>query len=135
MDEKLRITHVLIHGFAAAHAATAATLSQTIVGDEAALTVLTISMIIAIARLHGQTVEVGSACYLWIERKIMDTENIIDNLASNRNAGNDYSIIVIQRETEKRKLMLDKYIKTKGWVVGTIFFIVFFYILLKIFYS
>ena len=75
------------------------------------------------------------ACYLWIERKIMDTENIIDNLASNRNAGNDYSIIVIQRETEKRKLMLDKYIKTKGWVVGTIFFIVFFYILLKIFYS
>lgn len=61
MDEKLRITHVLIHGFAAAHAATAATLSQTIVGDEAALTVLTISMIIAIARLHGQTVEVGSA--------------------------------------------------------------------------
>lgn len=75
------------------------------------------------------------ACYLWIERKIMDTENIIDNLASNRNAGNDYSIIVIQRETEKRKLMMDKYIKTKGWVVGTIFFIVFFYILLKIFYS
>lgn len=64
MDLKLKIVHVMIHGFAAAHAVTAATLSQTMVGDEAALTVLTISMIIAIARLYGQTVEVGSALAL-----------------------------------------------------------------------
>lgn len=61
MDNKKRIAHVLIHGFAVSHAVTAATLAQTIVGDEAVLTALTISMIIAIARLYGQTVEVGTA--------------------------------------------------------------------------
>ncbi|MBQ6065020.1 MAG: hypothetical protein IJK87_15560 [Prevotella sp.] len=61
MDHKLTITHVMIHGFAAAHAVTAATLSQTMVGDEVALTTLTISMIIAISRLYNQPIEVGSA--------------------------------------------------------------------------
>lgn len=61
MDHKLTITHVMIHGFAAAHAVTAAAFSQTIVGDEVALTTLTISMIIAISRLYNQPIEVGSA--------------------------------------------------------------------------
>lgn len=34
MDHKVLISHVLIHGFTIAHAATAAALSQTMVGDE-----------------------------------------------------------------------------------------------------
>lgn len=61
MNQKKRIVHVLIHGFAVAHATAAATLAQTVVGDEATLTALTITMIIAIARLYGQPLEVGTA--------------------------------------------------------------------------
>ncbi len=61
MDPQKRNTHVIIHGFAFAHAVAAATLSQTMMGDEATLTALTITMIIAIARQYGQPVEVGTA--------------------------------------------------------------------------
>jgi uncharacterized protein (DUF697 family) len=61
MDRKIIIVNVLIHGFAAAHAVTAAALSQTIVGDEAALATLTITMIIAISRVYNRAYDVGQA--------------------------------------------------------------------------
>jgi hypothetical protein len=61
MDKKLIIVNVIIHGFAAAHAATAALLSQTLVGDEAALTALTITMIIGISRVYERPFGVGEA--------------------------------------------------------------------------
>lgn len=60
-DKNLLKVNVIIHGFAIVHATTAAALSQTMVGDEAALTALTISMIIAISQLYNQRVEVGEA--------------------------------------------------------------------------
>lgn len=50
-----RLTGFIIHGFAVAHAAAAALLSQTIVGDEAVLTALTISMIVCIARANNRS--------------------------------------------------------------------------------
>lgn len=61
MDEKKRMTGMMIHGFAVAHAATAAVLAQTLVGDEAALTALTVAMIIAVARLNGADWDAGAA--------------------------------------------------------------------------
>lgn len=61
MENKLLTTNIIIHGFAVAHATVAATLAQTMLGDEAALTGLTIIMIIAISRLYNQPIEVGSA--------------------------------------------------------------------------
>lgn len=61
MENKLLTTNIIIHGFAVLHAAVAATLAQTMVGDEIALTTLTVTMIIAISRLYKQPVEVGSA--------------------------------------------------------------------------
>lgn len=61
MTNKTLIAHVLIHGFALAHATTAAALSQTIAGDEAALTALTITMIMAISSLYNQPLKVSEA--------------------------------------------------------------------------
>jgi uncharacterized protein (DUF697 family) len=61
MDRKLIIVNVLIHGFAAAHAATAAALSQTMIGDEAALATLTVAMINGISRVYGRPFGVGDA--------------------------------------------------------------------------
>lgn len=61
MEDKKRMTGMLIHGFAVAHAITAALLAQTLVGDEAALTALTIAMIIAVAKLNGADWDSGQA--------------------------------------------------------------------------
>lgn len=61
MDRRIVIVNVLIHGFAVAHAITAAALAQTVVGDEAALTALTITMIIGISRVYNRPVGVGEA--------------------------------------------------------------------------
>lgn len=61
MDSKKKMTGMLIHGFAIAHAATAALLAQTIVGDEAALTALTVAMIVAVAKMNGADWDSGSA--------------------------------------------------------------------------
>ncbi len=58
-DRRIVMVNVLIHGFAVAHAATAAALSQTLVGDEAALTTLTVSMIISISRVYNRPFGVG----------------------------------------------------------------------------
>lgn len=55
------ISSVVIHGFAAAHAVTAATLAQTMVGDEAALTALTITMIVSLSRIYNAPVSWGGA--------------------------------------------------------------------------
>ncbi|MDR2585576.1 MAG: histidine kinase [Prevotellaceae bacterium] len=49
--------HVLIHGFAAAHALTAYLLFGTQLGDSAILTILTVTMILFIARLNDFPVE------------------------------------------------------------------------------
>jgi uncharacterized protein (DUF697 family) len=64
LEHKARLTGVVIHGFALAHGATAATLSQTLVGDEVALTGLTTAMIMSISRLHGRDWEVGESLAL-----------------------------------------------------------------------
>lgn len=56
-----RLTGFVIHGFACAHAAAAALLAQTLVGDEAVLTTLTIAMIISIARINNRRWGVGEA--------------------------------------------------------------------------
>ncbi len=61
MDRKLVIVNVLIHGFAISHAVTAAALSQTIGGDEAALMFLTVTMIIGISRVYNRPMGVGEA--------------------------------------------------------------------------
>lgn len=53
-DDKEFITAAIIHGFAVAHAVTAFSLSQTLVGDEVALTSLTVGMVISISRVNGQ---------------------------------------------------------------------------------
>ena len=49
--------HLLIHGFAAAHALTAYLLFGTRLGDSAILTILTVTMILFIARLYDFPVE------------------------------------------------------------------------------
>lgn len=61
MEDKKKMTGIIIHGFAVAHALTAALLAQTLVGDEAALTSLTVAMIIAVAKLNGADWDAGSA--------------------------------------------------------------------------
>ena len=61
MDSKKRMTGMMIHGFAVAHAVTAALLAQTLVGDEAALTALTVAMIIAVAKMNGADWDTGMA--------------------------------------------------------------------------
>ncbi|MDE7298941.1 MAG: hypothetical protein K2N94_08975 [Lachnospiraceae bacterium] len=60
-DFQRRITAIMIHGFAAAHAAVAFTLSQTMVGDELALAGLTVAMIECIARVNDRKWGVGEA--------------------------------------------------------------------------
>lgn len=59
--DKRRSTAMMIHSFAVAHAATAAALANTMVGDEAALTALTVAMIIAVAKLNGADWDTGTA--------------------------------------------------------------------------
>lgn len=56
-----KVTALIIHGFAIAHAVTAFTLSQTVGGDEFALTALTIAMIECIARANGRAWDAGEA--------------------------------------------------------------------------
>ena len=56
-----KVTALIIHGFAIAHAVTAFTLSQTVGGDELALTALTIAMIECIARANGRDWDAGEA--------------------------------------------------------------------------
>ncbi len=56
-----RITALIIHGFAVAHAAVAFTLAQTIVGDEAVLSVLMIAMIECVARVNNRKWGVADA--------------------------------------------------------------------------
>lgn len=60
-DYEKKLTGFIIHGFAVAHAAAAALLSQTLVGDEAVLTALTISMIVCIARANNKSWGAGDA--------------------------------------------------------------------------
>lgn len=60
-DANFFISNVVIHGFAAAHAVTAAALAQTMVGDEAALTALTITMIISLSKIYGAPLSWGGA--------------------------------------------------------------------------
>lgn len=60
-DFEKRITAVIIHGFAVAHAATAFALAQTMVGDELALTVLTIAMVECVARVNDRKWGVAEA--------------------------------------------------------------------------
>lgn len=55
------MSNVVIHSFATAHAITAASLSQTIAGDDVALTILTIGMIIALARIYNAPMSWGNA--------------------------------------------------------------------------
>ena len=61
MVNKKKLTGFIIHGFAVAHAATAFTLAQTLVGDEAALTALTIAMIVTVAKINGADWSVSKA--------------------------------------------------------------------------
>ena len=61
MDSKKKMTGMMIHGFAVAHAVTAALLAQTLVGDEAALTALTVALIIAVAKMNGADWDTGMA--------------------------------------------------------------------------
>lgn len=58
---KTFLANVIIHGFATAHAIAAAALAQTLVGDEATLTALTIAMIIALSKLYNAPVSWGGA--------------------------------------------------------------------------
>jgi uncharacterized protein (DUF697 family) len=58
-DRKIIIVNVLIHGFAIAHAWTAASLSQTMGGDDVALTALTVAMIVSISRVYNRPWGVG----------------------------------------------------------------------------
>ena len=52
-DEKKRMTGMLIHSYAAVHAFTAGLLAQTMIGDELALTALTVAMILSISKMNG----------------------------------------------------------------------------------
>lgn len=61
MDAEKKMTGFLIHGFAVAHGAAAFAFSQTIIGDEAILTALTVAMIISVARLNGAKWSHGEA--------------------------------------------------------------------------
>lgn len=60
-NHKIFLSNVIIHSFATAHAITAASLAQTMVGDEAALTALTVGMIIALSKLYNAPMSWGSA--------------------------------------------------------------------------
>lgn len=54
LDFEKRTTALTIHAFAAAHAAVAFTLSQTMVGDELVLATLTVAMIQSVARVYDR---------------------------------------------------------------------------------
>jgi len=56
-----RVTGIIIHGFAVAHAGAAFALAQTVVGDEAVLTALTVAMIVAVAKANGAKWGIGDA--------------------------------------------------------------------------
>lgn len=56
-----RMTAIIIHGFAVAHAAAALALAQTLIGDEVVLTILTISMMECIARVNDRKWGVADA--------------------------------------------------------------------------
>mgnify|MGYP000219033466 FL=1 len=58
---KTFLANVIIHSFATAHAIAAAALAQTLVGDEATLTALTIAMIIALSKLYQAPLSWGGA--------------------------------------------------------------------------
>lgn len=58
---KTFLANVIIHSFATAHAIAAASLAQTLVGDEATLTALTIAMIIALSKLYQAPLSWGGA--------------------------------------------------------------------------
>ena len=58
---KKKITAITIHSFAVAHAITAASLAQTLIGDEAALTTLTTMMIYSICHIYGMSVTIKQA--------------------------------------------------------------------------
>lgn len=60
-DHKTFLSNVIIHSFATAHAIAAASLAQTMVGDEATLTALTIGMIIALSKLYNAPMSWGGA--------------------------------------------------------------------------
>lgn len=60
-DFEKRTTAITIHGFAAAHAATAFALSQTLLGDEAVLACLTVAMIECVARINDRKWGVAEA--------------------------------------------------------------------------
>jgi uncharacterized protein (DUF697 family) len=64
LDNRARLTAVIIHGFALAQGAAAAGLAQTLVGDEAALTALTVAMIMAVSRVNGRDWGVGEGLAL-----------------------------------------------------------------------
>ena len=87
MDRNIIIVNVLIHGFAAAHAATAAALAQTMAADDVALASLTVAMIIGISRVYGRPFGVGEALavlglfagfYLGTRKKIRDRHLILE---------------------------------------------------------
>ena len=61
MNPEKRMSGFIIHGFAVAHAVVAALFAQTLVGDEAILTSLTVAMIISVARLNGAKWSAGEA--------------------------------------------------------------------------
>lgn len=54
LDFKKRTTALTVHAFAAAHAAAAFMLSQTMVGDELVLATLSVAMIQSVARVYGR---------------------------------------------------------------------------------
>lgn len=64
MSKKGKISNLLIHIFAFAHALTALLLFSTSMGDEIPLTLLTIVMIIAVSRIYESPLEVSAALAL-----------------------------------------------------------------------
>ena len=60
-ESKKRQTAIAIHKYALAHAGTAALLAQTEVGDEVALSILTIAMIMTIISINGGRWHAGLA--------------------------------------------------------------------------
>lgn len=63
-QSKILMVNLLIHSFALAHAITAALLFNTSFGDDVLLTILTIAMIVTIARLYNCPMEVAAALAL-----------------------------------------------------------------------
>jgi len=55
-----RVTGIMIHAFAIAHGIAAAALAQTVVGDDAVLTLLTTGMIISVTMINGRSKDIGT---------------------------------------------------------------------------